>query len=264
MNKKLSIFKQGEGRPVILLHGFISTHRYWNDVVNCLSKEKVQVVVPDLLGFGSSPKPKTSTYSLEEHVTWLENSLEAILEQKPVLVGHSMGACIALQWLLDKPELFSGAVLTGLPYVEPHTLRSQVLGLADSDKVKNNPQLEKVADYLLRGVSYAPKKLMPYVMKNIPKHVAEDTPKHKAHTRKKIVDQLFLSVGVLEKIEKLSLSTTMILAHDDSMILDYSRLKKKAQNNPSINFVEVGGGHQIPLEHPSLVAEKIMGIIETP
>jgi pimeloyl-ACP methyl ester carboxylesterase len=55
----------GQGRPVILLHGFPDSGRLWRHQVPALAAAGFQVIVPDLRGFGSSGKPaNVEAYSL--------------------------------------------------------------------------------------------------------------------------------------------------------------------------------------------------------
>ena len=49
----------GEGRPVILLHGFPDSGRLWRNQVPVLTDAGFQVIVPDLRGYGRSDKPGT-------------------------------------------------------------------------------------------------------------------------------------------------------------------------------------------------------------
>jgi pimeloyl-ACP methyl ester carboxylesterase len=61
------------------------------------------VVVPDLLGFGRSPKPDTSAYDIDAH-------LAAIREYVPsgsTVVGHSVGAVLAAALAAREPELLA-------------------------------------------------------------------------------------------------------------------------------------------------------------
>ncbi|HEX9547742.1 MAG TPA: alpha/beta fold hydrolase, partial [Acidimicrobiales bacterium] len=55
----------GEGRPVLLLHGFPDSSRLWRHQVPALAGAGFQVVVPDLRGYGRSDKPEAvEAYSL--------------------------------------------------------------------------------------------------------------------------------------------------------------------------------------------------------
>ena len=55
----------GEGRPVVLLHGFPDSGRLWRYQVPALAAAGFQVIVPDLRGYGRSGKPEAvEAYSI--------------------------------------------------------------------------------------------------------------------------------------------------------------------------------------------------------
>ena len=89
----------GQGRPVMLLHGFPDSGRLWRHQVPALAGAGFQVIVPDLRGYGRSSKPEAiGAYSLP----LLAGDLMAILAElniaKAHMVGHDWGA--ALAWAL--------------------------------------------------------------------------------------------------------------------------------------------------------------------
>jgi pimeloyl-ACP methyl ester carboxylesterase len=89
----------GEGRPVILLHGFPDTGRLWRHQVPALAEAGFQAIVPDLRGYGRSDQPKdVADYSM----TYLAGDVLGILDHLGVerahVVGHDWGA--ALAWAL--------------------------------------------------------------------------------------------------------------------------------------------------------------------
>ena len=89
----------GQGRPVVLLHGFPDSGRLWQHQVPALAAAGFQVIVPDLRGYGGSAKPDTvEAYSLP----LLAGDVLAILAEQQIgrahLVGHDWGAAIA--WAL--------------------------------------------------------------------------------------------------------------------------------------------------------------------
>ena len=56
----------GEGRPVVLLHGFPDTGRLWRHQVPVLAESGFKVIVPDLRGYGRSDKPESvEAYALD-------------------------------------------------------------------------------------------------------------------------------------------------------------------------------------------------------
>jgi pimeloyl-ACP methyl ester carboxylesterase len=89
----------GQGRPVVLLHGFPDSGRLWRHQVPELAGAGLQVIVPDLRGYGRSSKPDAvDAYSLP----LLAGDVLAILADLGIarahLVGHDWGA--ALAWTL--------------------------------------------------------------------------------------------------------------------------------------------------------------------
>jgi pimeloyl-ACP methyl ester carboxylesterase len=89
----------GEGRPVVLLHGFPDSGRLWRKQAPALAQAGFQVIVPDLRGYGRSDKPADAQdYALPLLVgDVLAVMRDAGVEQAHV-VGHDWGA--ALAWAL--------------------------------------------------------------------------------------------------------------------------------------------------------------------
>lgn len=86
----------GEGRPVVLLHGFPDSGRLWRHQVTALVDAGFQVIVPDLRGYGKSDKPgDVGSYALPLLAgDVLAVMADAGLEQAHV-VGHDWGAAVA-------------------------------------------------------------------------------------------------------------------------------------------------------------------------
>jgi pimeloyl-ACP methyl ester carboxylesterase len=86
----------GEGRPVVLLHGFPDSGRLWRHQVPALAAAGFQVIVPDLRGYGRSGKPEAvEAYSLL-HVAGDVMAILADLEISHAhVVGHDWGAALA-------------------------------------------------------------------------------------------------------------------------------------------------------------------------
>jgi pimeloyl-ACP methyl ester carboxylesterase len=102
-------------RRMLLLHGLAASSRYWTGRVGPMLGDH-RLLIPDLLGFGDSPKPRTR-YDLRDHLAALDKlARERHLDGGHALVvGHSLGAVIALAMLGQHPEWFDGAVLIALP-----------------------------------------------------------------------------------------------------------------------------------------------------
>lgn len=87
---------QGEGRPVVLLHGFPDSGRLWRHQVPPLVDAGFRVVVPDLRGYGASDKPDgVDHYNMMLLATDVAAVLEAEGIDRAHVVGHDFGAALA-------------------------------------------------------------------------------------------------------------------------------------------------------------------------
>jgi pimeloyl-ACP methyl ester carboxylesterase len=94
---QIHFFEKGTGQPVILIHGFCESGKMWVDFADTLSKE-FRVVCPDLPGFGNSPI-WGDQISLEEVAVLLEEWMESVQINHPILIGHSLGGYVSLALL---------------------------------------------------------------------------------------------------------------------------------------------------------------------
>jgi pimeloyl-ACP methyl ester carboxylesterase len=86
----------GEGRPVVLLHGFPDSGRVWRYQVPALAEAGFQVVVPDLRGYGRSGKPEAAeAYQLPLLAADALAVLADLGITKAHVVGHDWGAALA-------------------------------------------------------------------------------------------------------------------------------------------------------------------------
>ncbi len=87
----------GEGRPVIFLHGLASNARIWEKVAPTLAKSNFILYAPDARGHGLTDKPD-GNYDFDTLRGDLLAFIEACNLERPILVGHSWGAILALDY----------------------------------------------------------------------------------------------------------------------------------------------------------------------
>ena len=83
---------------VLFIHGFISSSAFWTETLfpnfSSVAKSSYRLFAIDLLGFGRSPKPTDSLYTLREHLDMIERSVIEPHQVKSFhIVAHSLG-CI--------------------------------------------------------------------------------------------------------------------------------------------------------------------------
>ena len=98
----------GEGPPVVLLHGLASTCRIWDFVAPILAKD-FSVIAVDQRGHGDSGKPEQG-YDFASVAGDAAALAAGRNIQRPVVVGHSWGADVALELAVARPELLRGII----------------------------------------------------------------------------------------------------------------------------------------------------------
>jgi pimeloyl-ACP methyl ester carboxylesterase len=111
------------GAPaVVFLHGITGSRRYWEKRVRPLA-DRYRLVLPDLLGFGLSPKPYLD-YTMEVFRDSVRAFIEEVgLADRPItFVGHSLGSLIALEYAALHRDHVQRMVLMSLPrFQDPAT-----------------------------------------------------------------------------------------------------------------------------------------------
>jgi pimeloyl-ACP methyl ester carboxylesterase len=100
---------EGEGLPIIFIHGFCETHELWSDFISSFTKTN-RVITFDLPGFGQSPLP-SGELTIDSIgliiIKWLKN----IGIVKAIFVGHSLGGYVALSIANQDPGTVAGLCL---------------------------------------------------------------------------------------------------------------------------------------------------------
>ena len=133
----------GKGQPILLLHGFDSSFLEFRRIYQEL-KRNFQVIIPDLLGFGFTPRCATNEYNPSQIISYLIDIIETLKITKNLkIIGASMGGSIALKLAfeipntIDKIILLSPAGLFGEPKNIPFPLNqigASFLGLSQVRK----------------------------------------------------------------------------------------------------------------------------------
>src|SRR4051794_21405147 len=103
--------RAGDGPPLLLLHGIGNSAQTWAGVIDRLAAQHT-VLAPDLLGHGSSDKPRAD-YSVAGYANGMRDLLSVLDLEHVTVVGHSLGGGIALQFAYQFPERCERLVLVG-------------------------------------------------------------------------------------------------------------------------------------------------------
>ena len=109
---KIAYTDEGDGKPILLIHGFINTRKSWDETAlkKDLLEKGYRVIVPDLRGNGDSDKPHDDdAYSQDAEVIDLMFLMVELKISKYWAVGYSRGS-ILLARLLTKDRRLKKAV----------------------------------------------------------------------------------------------------------------------------------------------------------
>ncbi len=112
---RTNLHDQGEGFPVLLIHGSgpgVSAWANWRGIIPQLAQQR-RVIAPDMLGFGYSERPADAQYSQQRWVEHAIGVLDALGIQQADIVGNSFGGGLALALAIRHPERVRRLVLMG-------------------------------------------------------------------------------------------------------------------------------------------------------
>src|SRR5271157_1912277 len=162
----------GRGRPVIFLHGWVGSWRYWIPAMQTAAIS-FRAYALDLWGFGDTVHEPTR-YSLDQQAALLESFMNEMGIAKVALIGHGLGGLISLRFLQRLPALVDRVMTVDIPFdiqavhsrlrsaTTPVDLVDWLLGRNESgesvraDAVKTDPQVIPMPINSLAAASFLP------------------------------------------------------------------------------------------------------------
>ncbi|SFU02092.1 haloalkane dehalogenase [Pseudovibrio denitrificans] len=139
LGEPLAYVEQGEGRPVVFLHGNPSSSFVWRNIIPHVAKTN-RAIAPDLMGMGDSGKPSMEeTY--KESSQYLFRFLDNLELENAVLVVHDWGSGLGFEYARTRPEKISGVVFMEAmtpPFI-PYPSYEAMGGFADFMRAVRTP-----------------------------------------------------------------------------------------------------------------------------
>jgi pimeloyl-ACP methyl ester carboxylesterase len=130
----------GRGRPVMLVHGWLGSWRYWVPAMQQW-QAKFRVYALDLFGFGDSGK-NPNKYSLEHQIDMLADFTEQLGLTKTAVVGHGLGAMITAEFARRYPARVPRLMLISAPLFDTRDLEQRApVARKIMQTVNNRPPL---------------------------------------------------------------------------------------------------------------------------
>ena len=140
----------GRGRPVIFLHGWVGSWRYWISAMQ-ITSTSYRAYALDLWGFGDT-NHNTLNYSLEQQANLLNRFLNEMGIGKIALVGHGLGALVGMTFATRFPQSVDRMMAVSCPLDhQAVNARLKTATPAELLAAGYNSNAAKLPGYLKRG-----------------------------------------------------------------------------------------------------------------
>ena len=246
-----------DGPPVVMLHGICGSNQYWGSEFDVLAVSS-RMIVPDLLGFGKSPKPQNG-YGPIEHAEAVAACLrEANIDEPAILVGHSMGALVALALMESHPELVDSVICIAPPIYEVRTdARRRVRAMSTLTwLLTSDPPAHLLCKWMCAHRELA-RRLAPLLRPDVPAPIARDAVDHTWYSYVQCMERLILAAESPAWVKTAIRPVDMIAALDDG-VPDIALLNVLREANPLVSLTLLAdGGHDLPLTRSQRCIEMI-------
>ncbi len=263
----------GDAVTVLLLHGLAGSSRYWGADYDTLATDG-RLVVADLLGFGSSPRPP-GRYGLNEHVDAVMATLDDLGVTGPVVIGaHSVGSIVAAGVAARAPDRVAGLVLFGPPlYTSSDQARLRIGGLGGLGRLLalDTPVAHRVCGWMCGHRALAAR-IAVVLRPDLPAAIARDSVQHNwvsySGTMRNVIIDGDTARGLTDAIDAMKQTepigatrpdlTVHIIVGDRDLVPDFDVLEALAAANPSLRVDRWDGAHDLPLRNPRRCIAAIM------
>jgi pimeloyl-ACP methyl ester carboxylesterase len=119
----LAVLDEGEGPPVLFVHGFPDSSQLWRHQVPAFVDAGMRVIAPDLRGFGRSDRPEgIEDYAIARSFADMVALLDGLDIERAHVVGHDWGAGLAWTLAALAPERVERLVVMSVGH--PNVLRA--------------------------------------------------------------------------------------------------------------------------------------------
>lgn len=250
----------GDGSTIVFLHGLGASHRYWQPPFLQLAPRR-RLIFLDLLGFGRSPKPDVA-YDLEVHVSAIRRSMRDLGVVRSTLIGHSLGALLAIAVGAQNGPQTEHVIAFGLPaYTSPDAARAHLRSLSGMAAMTvDGAWMARAMCYAMGAVRPLASAIAPIVAPTMPAAVARDGVLHSwssySGSLRAIIEERRMREWATVLADRLTVVQGIgdVVAPPDEV--------RDALGAQRVALVVEPGDHHLPLSRPDRSVELISKIIE--
>ena len=252
----LAVEVEGEGPPVVCLHGLGGTSNTWTPLLKAMRGHRVVRI--DLPGSGRSGSA-TDALSIEQMVADVAGVCRRLEVVAAHFVGHSMGTIVCQHLALRHPALVKTLALFGPLTCPPDAARPNIRARAASARHGGAVAMAEIADAIVRGATAAStRETMPVVLAL----VRESVMRQDAQGYARSCDALAAAESAA--LEDLRLPVLLVTGDEDG-VAPPPAVREMARRLPQAR-VEVFPrcGHWTPFERPAECAQQLQAFLRRP
>lgn len=246
------------GPVVVLLHGILGSGDYWHAVAELLPRHRVVAI--DLLGFGRAPRPARAAYDYPEHCRAIVRTLDALgLDGRVTLVGHSMGALIALRLAADHPARVERLVLIGMPvFASAVAARRAIARTLIRRAMLYGPVSRLFCAVWCSALNPISRRIAPLYLRALPRVVASATVDHSWRSYSRSLTEIVERQSVAADVERVACPVVVLYGDEDEDAAVVGTWRRSG-----LTVQRLAGSHQLPLEQPRAIADIIGCAVST-
>jgi pimeloyl-ACP methyl ester carboxylesterase len=255
--QQINYVVEGDGPPVILVHGIAASLYDWEYLIPELVKARYRAYALDLIGHGDSAKPEDHEHyhfeSLYAHLAaWISN---LHLSHPPLLIGHSLGGFLCLKYAHERPEFVQGMVLID-PFYTPRQLSPMLRAL------NRRPRLGE------KALDMAPLWLIQAVMgwdtdttRNLSLQTRQQIAEDYKRASPKITHMISTATDLTPALSEVT-SPALVIWGDNDLTLKPRYFPALVEQLPNASAFPISGcGHQPHLGKPDLVNSLVLDFL---
>lgn len=250
----IQFWEEGRGTPVLLLHGFPTTHLLWREVASALAAAGFRTIAPDLVGFGESKAAENLEIHVANQALWMWQLIDGLrLEEPPVVVAHDIGTAVAQLMVIGDPERIQKLILIDGVYGDRWAMEE-----VESSRRWDPSRASALSKLLTRNVrrwtgSTAAAGLLAEML-------ADYQGESGGHRLIRIAQSFDpqQTARVLEQLRGQH-PPSLILWGEDDVFLSVAEVARPLADLLGADLKVLPGGHFLPIECPGVVAAEIEG-----
>ena len=255
---EFAVFDEGDGPPLLFVHGFPLDHAMWRDQLAEFAAE-YRVIAPDLRGFGSSEVGDVAV-TMEQFADDLAAALDALGVTEPVtLIGLSMGGYVAWQFLRKYRRRLRAMVLCDTraaadsPDAAENRLKVAETVLADGTEALARAMVPKLfGKQTIRA--------RPAVVDAVRNVILQANPQGVAAAQRAMAARPD-ATSMLGAIDV----PTLVVVGEDDVISPLEEMRRIAEAIPGSRLVVIpDAGHMSPLENPAAFNAALREFLQRP